>query len=232
MPDMADMAWRSMRAASRVLVKRKLDLRVEGAAHLPPRGPVIIAARHFHHLYDGCAMLATVPRPVHILVGLDWVDSRPGRIVMEKACAAASWPVVLRRTDATPVDDLQAARALRRALNESLALLQAGHVLLVFPEAYPNIDPGFTPKHDESAFLPFQPGIVRLALLAAQRGMHVPIVPAGFSYQRGNRWDVTLRFGEPLTIEHRSQEAAILDEIETRVRSLSAPDPVTTKLSS
>jgi 1-acyl-sn-glycerol-3-phosphate acyltransferase len=229
---MADMAWRSLRATSRILVQRKLDLCVEGTEMIPPRGPVIIAARHFHHLYDGCAMLATMPRPVHILVALDWVGSRPGRILMKKACDAASWPVVLRRDGATAVDDIKAARALRQATIDTMALLEDGRIILVFPEGYPNIDPGFTPKPDESAFLPFQPGVVRLASLAAQRGMRVPIVPAGFSYQRGNRWTVALRFGEPLTVEHRGQEAAILDEIEARVRSLSAPDPGRTNMSS
>ncbi len=211
-----------MRAASRVLVKRKLDLRVEGAAHLPPRGPVIIAARHFHHLYDGCAILASVPRPVHILVALDWLTNSAGRFAMEKACRAAGWPVVLRpHGPSGAVDELAAARAFRAAAKDSLALLSAGRVLLVFPEGYPNIDPGYTPKQNDDEFLPFQPGVVRLASLAAGRGLTVPIVPAGFSYRRGKRWEVTLRFGEPIILAGRAQEQVVLRELETRVRSLS-----------
>jgi len=82
---MPDMAWRSLRAASRAMVRRNLDLRVEGAEHVPQNGPVIIAARHFHHLHDGCVMLATIPRPAHILVGLDWISSAPGKLAMERA---------------------------------------------------------------------------------------------------------------------------------------------------
>jgi 1-acyl-sn-glycerol-3-phosphate acyltransferase len=217
------MAWRSLRTAGSMLVRRNLDLHVEGARHIPPTGPVIIAARHFHHLYDGCAILATVPRPVHILVGLDWVRSRPGRLMMERACRAAAWPIVLRRDGAAPIDDLQAARALRRATTEMMALFKEGRILLVFPEGYPNIDPTYTPKPDEAAFLPFQPGLVRMASLAAARGMRVPIVPAGFSYQPGERWRVALRFGDPLMIGQRSEEAGALVEIEARVRALSAP---------
>jgi putative membrane protein len=221
---MAEMAWRSLRAASRFLVRR-LDLRVEGAESIPPSGPTIIAARHFHHLYDGCVILAQVPRPVLILVALDWVRSRPGRFVLERACRAVRWPVVLRRDGPTAVDHVDAARAFRRAARETISLLRAGRVVLVFPEGYPNVDPGFTPKPDEAAFLPFRPGVVRLATLAAEQGIRVPIVPAGFWYRRGNRWQVVLRFGEPLTLDQRSQEEDVLRQIETRVRCLSAPPP-------
>jgi 1-acyl-sn-glycerol-3-phosphate acyltransferase len=218
---MADMAWRSLRATSKLIVRRRLNLRVEGIEFLPARGPAIIAARHFHHLYDGCALLAEVPRPLHILVALDWVGNRPGRLLMESACRAARWPVVLRRDSATSIPDGRAARALRRATREAMALLEAGRIVLVFPEGYPNVDPGYTPKPDEAAFLPFQPGFVRLATLASARGLRVPIVPVGFSYRRGSRWQVDLRFGEPLTIESRVREGAVLREIETRVYRLS-----------
>jgi putative membrane protein len=216
------MPWRSLRAASKLVVKRHLDLRVEGADFLPPAGPVIIAARHFHHLYDGCALLATVPRPLHILVALDWVKNRAGRLGMEQACRAAGWPVVLRRDAETSVDDRDANRFLRRAMTETLELLKDGRVVVVFPEGYPNIDPGYTPKTHEAAFLPFQPGFVRLAALAARRGLGVPIVPAGFSYRHGDRWEATLRFGGPMFVQRRDEEESVLREIEQRVRCLSA----------
>ena len=42
------------------------DLTVEGDDYLPRQGPLIVAARHYHHLYDGVALMATVPRPMHI----------------------------------------------------------------------------------------------------------------------------------------------------------------------
>lgn len=222
---MSDMPWRSLRAASKLVVRRHLDLRVEGAEFLPPSGPAIIAARHFHHLYDGCALLATVTRPLHILVALDWVHNRPGRRLMERACRAAGWPVVFRRDAENPVDDAAATRTLRRATAETLDLLAAGRLVLIFPEGYPNVDPGYTPKRDAAAFLPFQPGFVRLAALAARRGLRVPIVPAGFAYQRGDRWQATLRFGAPVSVERRDQEEAILREVETRVRGLSEALP-------
>ena len=215
-----DPSGTALRTAGKALVSRKLDLRVEGLEHVPFDGPVLLAARHYHHLYDGCAILATVPRTVHILVALDWLQNRAGRMAMERACRAAGWPVVLRLDSPAGVDELAAARVFLATARDSLALLSAGKALLVFPEGYPNIDPGYTPKQGDE-FLSFQPGVVRLASLAAARGLRVPIVPAGFSYRRGKRWNVTLRFGEPLMLTDRAQESDVLWQLEACVRALS-----------
>lgn len=220
---MADMTWRSMRAASALLVRRRLDLTVDGLENIPPAGPVIIAARHFHHLYDGCVLLATVPRPLSILVALDWVKQPVGKRAMTALCQAAEWPVVERRDHTAAGEKSVLARGLREATKESLRVLTSGRVLVVFPEGYPNVDPGYTPKPDESAFLSFEPGAVRLAAMAASRGLSVPIVPAGFAYQPGNRWRVRLAFGAPVRVNSRADESAALRHIEAVVRALSAP---------
>jgi putative membrane protein len=207
------------------VARRKLDLCVEGAEHIPTDGPAIVAARHFHHLYDGCAILSAIQRPVHIIVALDWVESWAGRFIMDRACRFAAWPVIMRTGGPVEIDELQAARAFRSAARESVALLRSGHVLLIFPEGYPNIDPGFTPKRGDSDFLAFHPGVVRIASLAAAQGLFVPIVPAGLAYERGERWKVSLRFGEPATVEHRDQEPAVLQYLERSVRTLSTSGP-------
>lgn len=218
---MPDVAWRFLHTGSGILARRRLDLTVEGADNLPRRGPIIIAARHYHHLYDGVALMATVPRPLHILVGLDWVRNPAGRTAMTALCRAAGWPIVLRRDGAYSPDDADARGALRRATSESLELLAHGHALLVFPEGYPNIDPGYTPKQGDDDFLPFQPGFARLATLAAARGLEVPIVPAGLEYRRGDRWRLTLRFGEPCVVVRRSDAAGVIAEVEREVQRLS-----------
>lgn len=215
------MAWRSLRAASKRLVRQQLDLRVEGAENVPAHGPVIIAARHFHHLYDGAVMVSIVPRPVRILVGLDWVRNPAGKIIMRRLCRAASWPVVMRPGETSTRQDGDISRVLRQAVGESMKTLEEGHVLLVFPEGYPNVDPGYTPKKDDREFLPFQPGFVRLASIAARRGMKVPIVPAGFSYGRGQQWQVVARFGEPVWLDHRREERSVLEHVEAEVHRLS-----------
>ncbi len=218
---MADYAWHALRFAARMVVRRKLDLTVSGMKHLPEKGPVILAARHYHHLHDGCAVVAAIPRPVHILVGLDWVDNPVGRRVMDAACAAARWPVVLRRKALDARLSSEELRALRVSMQESLELLQDGRILLVFPEGYPTIDPSYTPKSDDSEFLPFQSGVVRLASAAGARGVRTPIVPVGFHYTRGERWTVQMNIGEPVFVESRSEEPAVLEALNREVRRLS-----------
>jgi putative membrane protein len=212
-----------MRAASTLLVRQQIDLTVDGLENVPSTGPVIIAARHFHHLFDGCVLLATVPRPLSILVALDWVKQPVGKRVMTALCHAAEWPIVERRSRSESGGNRVVARGLREATKESLQALSSGRVLVVFPEGYPNIDPGFTPKPDQASFLPFEPGVVRLAAIAVSRGLSVPIVPAGFAYQPGDRWKVRLAFGEPVRVNGRADEAAALRHIEADVRRLSAP---------
>jgi 1-acyl-sn-glycerol-3-phosphate acyltransferase len=106
-------------------------------------------------------------------------------------------------------------------MKQALALLHDGRVVLVFPEGYPNIDPGYTPKSGEDDFLPFQPGVARLVTMASMGGEPVPVIPVGFHYRRGPKWEVTMRFGPPLTIPDRAREPAALLELETQVRALS-----------
>ena len=220
---MPDIAWSFLRRSAAQVVRRNLDLDVEGLEHVPQQGPVILAARHAHHLYDGCALLATIPRPLHIMVALDWVTNRPGRAAMDRLCASARWPVVLRQDGPQSVSTGAAARAWRMAARDALELLGEGRVVVVFPEGYPNIDPGYTPKSDDDAFLPFQSGVVRLASMASTDRNPVPVMPVGFHYRRGPRWKVRMRFGAPLWIPDRASEGAVLQDLERQVGSLSAP---------
>lgn len=219
----------AIRAWSRAIVARRLELEVEGLEHIPPSGPALIACRHFHHLYDGCALLASAPRPLVPLVALDWVRGPCGRRLMEWACAAARWPVVLRAdgligAGAGAYRAEEARRYLRRGVADAIALLHAGHLLAIFPEGYPNIDPGFTPRRPGETSLPFRPGFARIAELA-ERGGHerVPIVPAGMAYERGARWRVALRFGAPLLRADWLDRATLVRAVEKRVHDLSAP---------
>ncbi len=79
-----------------VIARRKVKLVVEGLENVPRNGPVLIVARHFHHLYDGCVLMRVVPRRIHIFVALDWVRNRWLRSFMELACTMVDWPIVLR----------------------------------------------------------------------------------------------------------------------------------------
>lgn len=230
--------WRLLHTVAAAVARQRLCLSVEGLEHIPPTGPVLIASRHFHHLYDGCALLASIPRPTSIMVGLDWVQDRRIRGLMEWACDTARWPAVLRRDrmggPGQPPQGQSAYRAdevdryLRRAIRLAASLLRRGRVLVVFPEAYPNVDPVFTPKQHDDDFLPFRDGFARLVRLAQRGGRaRVPIVPAGLCYRRGARWQITLRFGPPLFVGAAAGDAELTSTLEAQVRQLSGypPDP-------
>jgi putative membrane protein len=211
------------------LAARRIDLRVEGLEHLPATGPAIIAARHFHHFYDGCALVTVVPRPLRILVALDWLENPAGLRLMRGACQMAQWPIVVRspsqlgRGHASLGRLTPAARQqLLAATRECVRLLRGGQLLLVFPEGFPNIDPSFTPKTGDGAFLPFEPGFLRFVALAEQDGItRVPIVPVGLEYQQRDRWRVTVRFGHPLTRSPDVASHVQVAAIEEQVRRLS-----------
>jgi 1-acyl-sn-glycerol-3-phosphate acyltransferase len=140
---------------------------------------------------------------------------------MKRACRAARWPVVLRTDGPSPPSACEAAVALRQATRETLDLLQEDRAVLIFPEAYPVIDPVWTPNRNGSVLLPFHPGVVRFAVMAARRGIAVPIVPAGFSYGNEERPRVTLRFGRPRLLDDRTDEREALAELECQVGQLS-----------
>lgn len=233
----------ALRRGSRVLLVRHASVQIVGLENLPRSGPVIIAARHFHHLYDGCVLLANIPRPVRILGALDWATSRLSRRVMERACAMAGWPVILRteclearasgKGSAYSLDE--ASRYLHRAIRSSVQLLRGGAVLAIFPEAYPTVDPHATkpPKSGPDDFLPFRSGCARLAQLAEKDGTtRVAIVPAGLAYiqaRRKGRWQITLRLDPALWLRDFPDPVQLTRAVEERVQMLSRPSSISVR---
>lgn len=227
-------SWHVLRRGADMTLSRQATVHVEGIEHLPAAGPVLIAARHYHHLLDGCALVDAVDRPLHVVVGLDWVEGRLARRMMDVLCRAARWPIVLRpahqdRPEAAGQPnvaqrDRERRAALRTSAREMTSLLTEGRVVVVFPEGYPNVDPAFTPKRGDE-FLPFQPGFVRYARIAERSGAGpVPIVPAGFAYERASetgRWRITLRFGPAIESRGEASGSDIVQTVELAVRELS-----------
>ncbi len=225
----------TVRQGSWAMVRHNVKVIVEGLEYVPRSGPVLIVTRHFHHLYDGCVLLRAIPRPLHILVALDWVQNRWMCGVMEQACTLVGWPSVLRVERLSKSTDRYSSQKkdstyspnevrgyLRRAVRDVIQLLRKGEILLVFPEAYPNIDPVFTPKHSNDAFLPFRPGFAKLVKMAERDGStQVAIVPAGLTYVHKERWHITLRFGPPLLREDYIDPAHLVQAIEKHVHELS-----------
>jgi putative membrane protein len=227
-PLSARIAGRSIQAACRRAVRR-INLQVEGLDSLPRTGPVLLAARHYHHFWDGCAIISVSPRSLHVVVALDWLENPLLSPVMHQACRTAGWPI-LSRPDRPRQDDDPAPNArlagdvpgLLAATRASVSLLRAGRPLLVFPEGYPTIDPSYTTKSSDDEFLPFQPGFLRFAAIASSDGSTtVPLVPVGLEYRRGERWSVTVRFGEPRVTPPGADRAEQIRLIEQEVHRLS-----------
>jgi len=208
---------------------RYLHVRIEGLEHLPRRGPAIVAARHYHHLYDGAVLVHGLPRQPHVFVALDWTRSFWERLLMETVCDLADWPVALRGenlddTGASAFSKAERDRYVRRSVGKAAELLRRGEVLVIFPEGYPTIDPVRSRKRDDE-ILPFARGLTAIVALAERgAGSRIPIVPAGFLYSpRGaERYDVVLRLGEPVFLADAPSRANFLEDLRTRVQTLSA----------
>lgn len=234
-------AYTAMGLFARRTLAHDAELRVEGADRLPPEGATLIAAHHYHNLLDGVALLSSTRRPAHLFVALDWTRTPLQRRGMELACRVARWPTMLRTDefnlgrghfDGTSAYTLREAQPMLRAATRlAIDLLRAGETLVIFPEAYPNVDPYPNPKANGRDFLPFEPGFVKLAQLAERDGAtSVSIVPAGLVYERlpgaRTRWRITLRYGEPRGVAPRAtpaEVAALVAEVEADVQALSAP---------
>jgi len=228
--------WLVMRACSQVFFRRKLIPHAEGLEHLPRSGPVLIAARHFHYFYDGYVLMRTVPRRLHTIVALDWLQSRGLRLLIEFACSLPDWPIILRDERFSEHEEdkpwayrqVEARRYLRQMMRAAMRILRSGGILVMFPEGYPNIDPHPTPKPDLDAFLPFRPGFIKLAELVERDGKtRVAIIPAGFSYtpKGDKRWHATVRFGDALFRSDFASTEQLLQAVEEQVHALSSTVP-------
>ena len=100
-----------------------------------------------------------VPRPLHILVALDWVQNRAGRRAMERACRAAGWPVVLRPTGAGRGRHRRGGPRLAPGHARSRrTCLRAGRVAPRLPRGLSRTStPATRRSKDEAAFLPSSP---------------------------------------------------------------------------
>lgn len=204
-----------------------MDVRVEGLANVPSRGPALLICRHYHNFYDAVTLLGVFGRPVRMVVALDWARDGRQRAYMEALCRVADWPVVLRDPERgnpwggayRPRERLPYART---ALLHALDVLRRGELLAIFPEGSPVIDP--VAPRPRALWPAFDSGYLSIAMQAGRAGLDVPLVPAGFTYAGSPEkpLGVTLRFGAPERIAGARQRRAVARELECKVRELSA----------
>ena len=154
-----------------------------------PSGAVLLAARHFHHLLDGAVLVRYVPRPVHIVVGLDWtandagtrVDGTgvPGRAVSDRACGRR------RSANARGYARNELVQYTRAALRDAAALLTRGPRRARFSRRLSERRPGVFAQNRRRCVLPFARGYERMIARGKQPACRVAVVPVGFHYTRG-----------------------------------------------
>lgn len=211
----------------------RLKTTASGLEHIPAVGPALIVARHYHHLYDGVALFAALPRPFHIIVTLDWVTNAPVKMLLQTLTQIARWPALLRADALAHARERgikifsaeDVSRYQRRALRQAADLLVEGRIVVVFPEGYPNVDPTYTPKIAADEFLPFKPGFVAV-VSAAEKNLRqdIPIIPAGFHYISRTRrtWTAQLRLGPSVYRKGFNSTVELVSHLETAVKKLSA----------
>jgi len=212
--------YRAIRASAQAMAAARVETSVSGLDNLPRDGPVLLLARHYHYLLDGVVLLVSVPRPIHIMVAVDWVKNSYARRLLTLAMSMVRWPSVVRQD--APEARVDQGRYQRTALRDSVELLAEGRLLVVFPEGYPNIDRHFTPKMRPEEMLPFKAGFVAMAVAAEKRlGARVPIIPAGFRYTKARHWRAELHIGEAVYVGDCGSRRALIERMEQRIAELS-----------
>jgi 1-acyl-sn-glycerol-3-phosphate acyltransferase len=234
LPTIVDTSGRFMRLGAKLAINPH-HLTADGLEHVPTTGPVILAVRHYHHLLDGLGLLAQVNRPLHIMIGLDWVSTRPSRWLMEGLARCCAWPVTLRNAeDLRAGPDTPTVRASAyaeteirpyqlRAYRQCVELLGQGRAVALFPEGYPLIDPHAKRPPRTEAMAPFKSGFARLALTAARRqGGPISVVPVGIRTDAQNSGKLAFAYGPPRQVTHRTDVDALIAQTRHDIGLLSS----------
>lgn len=169
---------RLLRPLGQTVFRSRYDVRIDGASHVQPTGPHIIASNHVG-LLDGPLLAAFAPRPVHALTKKEMFEGRTGLGLR------AVGQIPLSRHEVDP-----------SAMKDCLRALRDGGVVAVYPEG----------TRGTGEFHCFRNGVAYLALVTGapvvplaffgtrEPGGGVDSVPA-----RGARFDLV--FGSPVYLE-------------------------------
>lgn len=230
LPTFVDVSGLAMRWGARLAVNAS-EVTATGVEQVPKSGPVILAVRHYHHLLDGLGLLAHSQRPLHIMIGLDWVSQGSMRWLMESLARGCAWPVTLRTSEDRQGIGEPAASAYRpdevktyqhRAFRQCIGLLGRERVVVFFPEAYPVIDPHTIRPPRQETLAPFKPGFARAAVAAARRhGRPVRVVPVGIRTSAANQRRLDFGFGQARLVTATTDVEGLVAQIRADVCRLS-----------
>ncbi|UDY25257.1 lysophospholipid acyltransferase family protein [Nocardioides sp. Kera G14] len=166
-----------LRPSARSLLRHYWDLHVEPGG-FPATGPVIVAANHIG-VMDGPLMAIMSPRPVHALTKEEMFHGVGGAF--------------LTQTGQIRLDRFHPDRAAVRA---SLATLEAGRAVGIFPEGTRGAG-GLTTFYNGAAYLGLVTGAPIVPLLFF--GTRAPGKGSNWVPPRGTRIDMV--FGAPLVLD-------------------------------
>ena len=166
------------------------SIAVVGTAHLPSKGPVLLAPTHKSRwdalLLPYAAGRRVSGRDCRFMVTSDEMRGLQGWLLQRLGCFAVNQ-----------------SRPSMASLRYAVDLLAGGRPLVVFPEGRIRSDSGPIRLHQ---------GLARMALLAASSGVNVPVVPVGIAYGHPHprvRDTAALCFGPSLRIEGQGRDAAM-----------------------
>jgi glycerol-3-phosphate O-acyltransferase/dihydroxyacetone phosphate acyltransferase len=196
------------RGLARLLLRvffRRIE--VEGADHVPPRGPVLFVANHGNSLIDPFLLVGFLPRMARFLAKSTLWSNPTVRPFLELGGVIP----VYRRADG--VDTSRNDETFARC-HETLA---AGGAVALFPEGL---------SHDEPELQPLRTGAARIALGAGSVpspqgvGARPRIVPVGLTFEDKTRFRsrVLIVIGEPIELPPTaSDEAAAVRALTERI---------------
>lgn len=167
-----------LRPTARWLIRRRYDVTVHGAEHVPATGPVIFAANHIG-VIDGPLLAIFAPRPVHALTKIEMFQGRLGRF--------------LHLSGQIPLDRYVADLG---AVKQGLRVLRDGGTVGIFPEGHRGAGE-LERFHRGAAYLALVTGapVVPVIMIGTREpGGHTGSLPA-----KGAR--IELVFGAPFTLE-------------------------------
>jgi 1-acyl-sn-glycerol-3-phosphate acyltransferase len=133
--------------------------RVQGDAHIPTEGAAVIVCNHVSFV-DAVLLMAASPRPIRFLMDhrIFKVPVLGGLFRLAKAI-----PIAPQKDDPAAYD---------AAFKAATAALHEGELLAIFPEG------GIT---RDGRLQPFKGGVMKILELAADEGLHPPVIPMGLT---------------------------------------------------